>query len=72
MISHSDELYKASKLARGWLESHWQKDGTNVDIEGRPYNPRVFEAALKKYEAIADELKSLDLPEYPEKEKAKL
>lgn len=68
MNSRSDELYKVSKLARDWLESHWQKDGTSEDINGRPYNPRVFEAALKKYEAIADELKSLGLPEYVDTE----
>lgn len=66
MNSRSDELYKASKLARDWMKSHWQKDRTSVDIAGRPYNPRVFEVALKKYEAIVDGLKNLGLPEYSE------
>lgn len=60
------QLYTQAIKAKYWLGTHWQKSGTDTDICGRPYEPKLFEMILEKYEGIADELGKRNLPEYPE------
>ncbi|MCL4390056.1 hypothetical protein M1345_01540 [Patescibacteria group bacterium] len=59
-------LYTRATKARHWLETHWQKSGTDEDICGRSYEPKLFEKILEKYEEIINELSERKLPEYPE------